>query len=66
MLKIFWIFISITLIGIIFFRTPKNIGLNSLTTKTEIFGSPSSTEIFLNNLTGLLIITYFILGIFIN
>ena len=66
MLKIIWVILSITLIGLIFLRTPQNQGLASFSTKTNLLGSPSSAEQFLNNLTIILMIGYFSFAIFFN
>ena len=66
MLKLFWVILNIFLISIIFIRTPNNGGLASLSTKTNILGSPNSSEKFLNRLTWGLIGTYFLLAIRFN
>ena len=66
MLKIIWVILSIVLIGLIFLRTPQNQGLASFSTKSNLLGSPSSAEQFLNNLTVTLMIGYFSLAIFLN
>ena len=66
MLKIIWVILSIILIGLIFLRTPQNQGLASFSTKSNLLGSPSSAEQFLNNLTVILMIGYFSLAIFLN
>ena len=66
MLKIIWVILSISLIGLIFLRTPQNQGLASFSTKSNLLGSPSSAEQFLNNLTIILMIGYFSFGIFLN
>ena len=66
MLKIIWVILSISLIGLIFLRTPQNQGLASFSTKTNLLGSPSSAEQFLNNLIIILMIGYFSLAIFLN
>ena len=66
MLKIIWVILSITLIGLIFLRTPQNQGLASFSTKSNLLGSPSSAEQFLNNLTIILMIGYFSFAIFFN
>ena len=66
MLKIIWVILSISLIGLIFLRTPQNQGLASFSTKSNLLGSPSSAEQFLNNLTVSLMIGYFSLAIFLN
>ena len=66
MLKIIWVILSIILIGLIFLRTPQNQGLASFSTKSNLLGSPSSAEQFLNNLTILLMIGYFSFAVFLN
>ena len=66
MLKIIWIILSLVLIGLIFLRTPQNQGLTSFSTKSDLLGSPSSAEQFLNNLTISLMMSYFLLAIFLN
>ena len=45
-LKLIWIILSIFLIFIIFSRVPKNQGLTSFATKSDLLGSPNSTESF--------------------
>ena len=58
MLKSFGICISLFLIAIIFLRIPQeNVGLASFATKSNLLGSPSSAQRFLNILT--------VVGIFI-
>ena len=66
MLKIAWVILSISFIGLIFLRTPQNQGLASFSTKSNLLGSPSSAEQFLNNLTILLMIGYFSFAVFLN
>jgi protein translocase SecG subunit len=66
MLKILWVMLSISLIGLIFLRTPQNQGLASFSTKSNLLGSPSSAEQFLNNLTIILMIGYFSFAVFLN
>jgi len=66
MLKLIWLLVSIILIILIFLRTPQNQGLTSFSTKSNLLGSPSSAEQFLNNLTILLMISYFSFAIFLN
>ena len=67
MLKILGFIISFSLIVIIFLRIPQeNTGLASFATKSDLFGSPSSAEKFLNIITGLGILIYFVLAIQIN
>lgn len=52
MLKILSICISLFLIIIIFLRIPQeNVGLASFATKSNLLGSPSSAQRFLNILT---------------
>ena len=66
MINLIWLLLSAFLIFIIFLRSPQNGGLASFATKTDILGSPSSAEKFLNNLTGILILGYLILAIQLN
>jgi protein translocase SecG subunit len=66
MLKIVWVILSISLIGLIFLRTPQNQGLASFSTKSNLLGSPSSAEQFLNNFTIILMIGYFSFAVFLN
>ena len=66
MLKLIWFFLSILLIFLIFIRVPRNQGLTSLASKTNIFGSPNSTERILNNITSILIILYLVIAIKLN
>ena len=66
MLKFIWLVVSIILIILIFLRTPQNQGLASFSTKSNLLGSPSSAEQFLNNLTIILMISYFAFAIFLN
>jgi protein translocase SecG subunit len=66
MLKFIWLVISIILIILIFLRTPQNQGLASFSTKSNLLGSPSSAEQFLNNLTIILMFVYFLFAIFFN
>ena len=59
MLKTIGFTICILLVLIIFLRLPKeNIGLSSFTTRSNLLGSPSSAERFLNILTALGIFVY--------
>ena len=65
MLKIFAILTSLFLILIIFLRIPQeNVGLASFATKSDLLGSPSSAQRFLNILTAVGIFIY--LGIAVN
>ena len=67
MLKLTATFISLFLIIIIFLRTSEeNVGLASFATKSNIFGSPSSTRRFLNILTGGGILLYLGIAIQLN
>ena len=66
MLKTIWVILSISLIGLIFLRTPQNQGLASFSTKSNLLGSPSSAEQFLNNLTIILMVGYFSCAVFLN
>ena len=60
MLKLIGSLISFFLIGIIFLRIPQeNVGLASFATKSNLLGSPSSAQRFLNILTVVSIIIYF-------
>ena len=60
MLKLIGNFISLFLIIIIFLRMPQeNVGLASFATKSNLLGSPSSAQRFLNILTAFGIIVYF-------
>jgi protein translocase SecG subunit len=67
MLKLIGFIVSILLIIIIFLRTPKeNVGLSSFATKSDILGSPSSAERFLNILTVFGIFIYFGIALTLN
>ncbi len=67
MLKISATLISLFLIIIIFLRIPQeNVGLASFATKSNILGSPSSAQRFLNILTGFGILFYFGIAIQLN
>lgn len=67
MLKLIGFIVSILLIIIIFLRTPQeNVGLSSFATKSDILGSPSSAERFLNILTTFGISIYFIVAFILN
>ena len=66
MINVFWILLSLFLITIIFVRSPKNNGLASFTTKTNLLGSPSSAEQTLNNLTLIAILVYLLLAVQLN
>ena len=67
MLKIIGIFISLFLIVIIFLRIPQeNVGLASFATKSNLLGSPSSAQRFLNILTAIGILFYLGIAIQLN
>ena len=67
MLKLIGALISIFLIFIIFLRIPQeNVGLASFATKSNLLGSPSSAQRFLNILTGVSILVYFGIAIQLN
>jgi protein translocase SecG subunit len=66
MLKFIWLIFNIFLILLILARTPNNGGLESFATKSNLLGSPNSTEKFLNNMTWFLIASYFGLAIKFN
>ena len=67
MLKLFWGILSLFLILIIFLRMPQeNIGLSSFATKSDIFGSPSSTQRILNYITGITVLVYLGLAFYFN
>jgi preprotein translocase subunit SecG len=67
MLKLFGFLISIFLIIIILLKIPQeNVGLASFATKTDLLGSPSSTQRSLNIITGCGILIYFVISILLN
>jgi preprotein translocase subunit SecG len=67
MLKLIGALISFFLIFIIFLRIPQeNVGLASFATKSNLLGSPSSAQRFLNILTGVGILVYFGIAIQLN
>ena len=60
-------FVSLFLIVIIFLRMPQeNVGLASFATKSNLLGSPSSAQRFLNILTAFGILIYFGIAIQLN
>lgn len=64
MSELLLVIISIFLIIIIFLRLPQeSVGLSSFATKTNLLGSPSSAQKFLNILTAFAILLYFLLAI---
>lgn len=67
MLKLIGAFISLFLIIIIFLRIPQeNVGLASFATTSNLLGSPSSAQRFLNILTVVGILVYFGVAIQLN
>ncbi len=67
MLKLIGFIVSLCLIIVIFLRTPQeNVGLSSFATKSDILGSPSSAERFLNILTIFGIFVYFSIALTLN
>jgi protein translocase SecG subunit len=67
MLKLFLVVISIFLITIIFLRVPQeDVGLAGFAAKSNLLGSPSSAQKFLNVLTAFAILAYLILAIVSN
>ena len=67
MLKLVWFLVSLLLVIIIFLRIPQeNVGLSSFATKSDILGSPSSAERFLNVLTVFGILIYFGIALTFN
>jgi preprotein translocase subunit SecG len=67
MLKIFGFIVSFFLIGIIFLRiSQENSGLASFATKSDLLGSPSSAQRFLNILTAFGILIYVGIAIQLN
>ena len=66
MANLIWLLLSCFLIFIIFLRSPQNGGLSSFATKSNLLGSPTSAEKFLNNLTAILIVLYVIIAIQFN
>lgn len=67
MLKIIGFITSLLLIGIILLRIPQeNAGLASFATKSNILGSPSSAQRFLNFITAFGILIYFGIAVKLN
>ena len=66
MLKLTWLIINVLLILLILIRIPNNAGLTNFAIKSDFFGSPTSTEKFLNGFTWFLILCYFLLAIKFN
>ena len=59
--------VGVFLIAIILLRVPQeNVGLASFASKSNLLGSPSSAQRFLNILTGIGIVTYFGIAVKLN
>lgn len=64
MSRLFLVIISIFLITIIFLRLPQeSTGISSFATKSNLLGSPSSAQKFLNIVTAFAILLYLLLAI---
>jgi preprotein translocase subunit SecG len=67
MFRLIGYFISLFLILIIFLRIPQeNVGLASFASKTDLLGSPSSAQRFLNILTAFSILIYLAIAVQLN
>ena len=67
MLKLIGVFTSLFLIIIIFLRIPQeSVGLASFANKSNLLGSPSSAQRFLNILTVIGILIYFGIALQLN
>lgn len=67
MLRLIAMFISIFLIFIIYIQLPQeSVGLTSFADKINRFGSPSSSQRFLNVLTIITILMYFVIALKLN
>ena len=67
MLKKIWLLLSLFLILIIFLRMPQEtIGLSSFASKSDILGSPSSAQRYLNIITATGVFIYIILAFLFN
>lgn len=67
MLKLIGAIVSLFLVIIIFLRIPQeNVGLASFATKSNLLGSPSSAQRFLNILTATGIVIYIGIAIKLN
>nr|YP_009495824.1 preprotein translocase SecG subunit [Plagiogramma staurophorum]AWT38263.1 preprotein translocase SecG subunit [Plagiogramma staurophorum] len=67
MLKQVWVLTSLFIIFIIFWRMPQqNIGLSSFANKSDLLGSPTSAQKYLNLITGVSILIYFIFAVRFN
>ena len=67
MFRLIGYFISLFLILIIFLRIPQeNVGLVSFANKTDLLGSPSSAQRFLNILTAFGILIYLGIAVQLN
>lgn len=67
MVKAIGFIVSVLLIIVIFLRVPQeSAGLSSFATKSDLLGSPSSAERFLNIMTAVGIAIYFTIAIKLN
>jgi protein translocase SecG subunit len=66
MFKLIWLGSSLLTIVLILIQVPNNTGLESIASKTNFLGSPSSAENFLTYSTWLCILIYIILAIKFN
>ena len=65
-MKFIWLIISLLLVILILVRIPNNAGLTNFTTKSSFLGSANSAEKFLDNITWILIVSYFLFAITFN
>ena len=67
MLRLIGVIVSLFLVIIIFLRIPQeSVGLTSFATRSNLLGSPSSAQRFLNILTAIGIIIYFLIAFKLN
>ena len=66
MLKLIWLSVSLLIILLILLQVPNNTGLESIASKTNFLGSPSSAEKFLTYFTWICISAYIVLAIKFN
>jgi preprotein translocase subunit SecG len=67
MLKFIVFCVSLFLIFIIFLRIPEeDVGLLGFTTNSNLLGSPASGQRFLNNLTSIFVLIYFLIAFKLN
>lgn len=66
MLKLIWLVLSIFIILLVLIRIPSSQGLTNFSINNNLIGSSTSTERFLNQLTWVFIIVYFLLALKFN